>query len=350
MMTKVKYLVIILLVSVVFTVLPTMSNAAVTSEKLVPSTNGSVDYVISGLELEDGASYQWAIEKSQNATITNWYSVTAPEYDTGTVRISVSVDNENQLAILKSTDTAYIYIRKVGEDSNILENYKVDLSLPLLKAFTVVKSEFYNRDVPNNPAFDITSVYDLNADNIQYKWEKITDASIINNYIENNHDLSGLNLKGKESFPSLSDTTWKSVDYMIKDRPRIENKSLPPEDGLYYLWLKGSSTDVKTIYGQAILEVGEVTKINTENPGTNNDDNQNNNENPAQENPTNNNTPTNGNNNNGSTTGKTDPDDNTTAKGTLPYTGAGIGLIVSIIAIMGIGVFTYFKYNRLKGI
>ena len=38
MMTKVKYLVIILLVSVVFTVLPTMSNAAVTSEKLVPST------------------------------------------------------------------------------------------------------------------------------------------------------------------------------------------------------------------------------------------------------------------------------------------------------------------------
>lgn len=334
-MTKAKYLVIILLVSVVFTIFPTISNAAVTSDKLVPSTNGSIDYTISGLELEDGASYQWAIEKSQNATITNWYDVVAPKYDTGTVTISISVSNENHLEMLKSTDTAYIYIRKVGEDSNILENYKVDLSLPLLKAFNVVKSEFYNREVPNNPAFEIASVYGLNADDVQYKWEKITDASIVNSYIDNNHDLSGLNLKGKESFPSLSDTSWKSVDTRVtKENMYVNNGNLPSEDGLYYLWLKGSSTDVKTVYGQAVLEVGEVTKINTENPGTGDD------ENPSQGNPTDD-TPT---------TGRTDSDDDTIAKGPLPNTGLGIGLIVSIIVIMGIGVFTYFKFKRLKGI
>ena len=347
-MAKVKYLVIILLVSVVFTILPTISNAAVTSEKLVPYTNGSIDYIINGLELEEGASYQWAIEKSQNATIANWYDVVAPEYDAGTVRISVSAGDANQLEILKSTDTAYIYIRKVGEDSNILENYKVDLSLPLLKAFTVVKSKYYNRNVPNNPAFEITSVYGLNADDVQYKWEKITDASIVNNYIDNNHDLSGLNLKGKESFPSLSDTSWKSVDTIVtKDNMRVNNGNLPAEDGLYYLWLKGSSTDVKTIYGQAVLEVGEVTKINTENPGTDDD------ENPGtdnDENPTDNTSTTGNNNNNGSTTGKTDSKDKTTAKGPLPNTGVGIGLVASIIVIMGIGVFTYFRYKRLKGI
>ena len=335
-MAKAKYLVIILLVSVVFTIFPTISNAAVTSDKLVPSTNGSIDYTISGLELEDGASYQWAIEKSQNATITNWYDVVAPKYDTGTVTISISVSNENHLEMLKSTDTAYIYIRKVGEDSNILENYKVDLSLPLLKAFTVVKSKYYNRNVPNNPAFEITSVYGLNADDVQYKWEKITDVSIVNNYIDNNHDLSGLNLKGKESFPSLSDTSWKSVDRfsVVLGDLRINNGNLPSEDGLYYLWLKGSSTDVKTVYGQAVLEVGEVTKINTENPGTGDD------ENPSQGNPTDD-TPT---------TGRTDSDDDTIAKGPLPNTGLGIGLIVSIIVIMGIGVFTYFRFKRLKGI
>lgn len=47
------------------------------------------------------------------------------------------------------------------------------------------------------------------------------------------------------------------------------------------------------------------------------------------------------------TEGKKDP---TTAKGSLPYTGAGIGLIISILALAGIGTFAYFKYNGLRDV
>ena len=53
------------------------------------------------------------------------------------------------------------------------------------------------------------------------------------------------------------------------------------------------------------------------------------------------------------TEGKKDPEENqdpTTAKGILPYTGAGIGLIISILALAGIGTFAYFRYNGLRDV
>ena len=53
------------------------------------------------------------------------------------------------------------------------------------------------------------------------------------------------------------------------------------------------------------------------------------------------------------TEGKKDPEENqdpTTAKGSLPYTGAGIGLIISILALAGIGTFAYFRYNGLRDV
>lgn len=53
------------------------------------------------------------------------------------------------------------------------------------------------------------------------------------------------------------------------------------------------------------------------------------------------------------TEGKKDPEENqdpTTAKGSLPYTGAGIGLIISILALAGMGTFAYVRYNGLRDV
>ncbi len=51
----------------------------------------------------------------------------------------------------------------------------------------------------------------------------------------------------------------------MADGTYLKNGEIPTEDGLYYLWLKASDTNVKTIYGQAIIEVGTVTKITNNN-------------------------------------------------------------------------------------
>ena len=349
-MKKIKIIMVILVIISSILLIANYSNAAtdtsektVTSEKNVPSTNGSVDYIIKNLELEDGASYQWAIEKSKEAEIVNWYDVTAPEYSTGNIRITISSENSNQLAVLKSTDSAYITVRKVGEKTNILENYKVDLTLPLLKAFTVTKSVWYDY-ATSNPAYEITSAYNIKASNIVFKWEKITDADIVNNYIDNNHDLSGLKLKGKESFPSLSDTSWKSVHATkSQNKGEILNNEKPAENGLYYLWLKGSADDTKTIYGYVILEIGEVNKIDknlSDKDSQNNDNSNNSSKNDNQQKSDDNK------NTNISATNK----DTTTAPGILPNTGIGFGLIVAMISLVGAGLFTYLKYNDFKDI
>ena len=345
-MTKAKILMIIVLVISSVLVLPNMAMATtetVTAEKIVTSTNGSVEYIIKGLNLDEGSSYQWAIEKTKEADRTNWYDVTAPEYSAGSIRITISAGNKELLTILKSTDIAYVTVRKAGETSNILENYKVDLSLPVLKVFNVYKSAWYH-STNTNPAYEINTIYGMKASNVSFKWEKITDANIINSYIDNNHDLSGLNLKGIESFPSLSDTSWKSVhqkyDNMELETGIINNNEEPTEYGLYYLWLKGSAEDVKTIYGQAVLEVGEVEKIN-ENVSNNNGGSDNKQEETKQQ------TSESSNNQNYQTTGS---NDQTTAKGELPKAGVSVGIVTTLILVLGVAILVYFRYNKLKDI
>lgn len=312
---------------------------SITAEQIVTSTDGSIDYVLKGLNLEEGASYQWAIEKTQNATIENWYDVLNPDYASGTIRISILATNNNQLSVLKSTDTGYLTIRKVGETSNILSNYKIDLMLPLLKAYTIQKSSWYG-SAPTNGAYEVTTIYGINSNNVSFTWEKITDANVVNNYIDNNHDLSGLPLKGRESIPSLTDTTWKSMhskfSSIYQTLGEINNNELPTEDGLYYLWLQGSDTDVKTVYGQAIIEVGTVSKItSTTDDGKNaTEGNNENKETPKKEQET-------------PTTGKTDP---TIASKILPNTGVSIAIIGTILLVIVLGIGALAKYYTYKDI
>ncbi len=360
-MTKAKILMIFFVIVSSLIIFPNKTNAVtVTSEKVVTSTNGSVDYIIKGLELEEQASYQWAIEKTQDAQITNWYDVTAPDYTTGTIKISISISNENQLAILKTTDTAYVTVRKVGETINLLENYKVDLSLPILKTFGTGKSDVYRG------IYEIVTIYGMKASNVSFKFEKITDVNIINNYIDNNHDLSGLDLKGIENFPSLSDTTWKSVhqkySYNVEsEKGQIIDTEVPAENGLYYLWLLGNEDGIKTLYGQAIVEVGEVTKINT-NTGNNdnsNSNNNNNNQNQQTSGITNSGTSNSGTKDNKTSNSGTtnngiqnnsNQKDTTIATGTMPKAGITTGIILIEISVVGIVIFTYYRYNKLKDI
>ena len=169
--------------------------------------------------------------------------------------------NDKQLSVLKSVDDAYLSLRKVGEDTKIIDEYKVSLRLPLSKAITIKNQP---TSCLSGTGFDIeTTVYGIKKTSVQYLWEEITDSDIINNYIDREHDISGLNLKGKDDFPSSNNTTWKTATVEFAEVNILQ----PSKEGLYYLWLKGSSDDVKTVYGMTVVEIGTVKKIsnNTEN-------------------------------------------------------------------------------------
>ena len=154
----------------------------------------------------------------------------------------------------------------------------------------------------------------------------------------------GLNLKDYDEFPSLTDTSWRSAHegVFLNSDARILMNELPSEGGLYYLWLKGSGTGIKTVYGQAIIEVGTVTKINKdekkeENPSSEIDKKDNSEgtgvkkeETPAQ------------------TTGKSDP--TTATFKTLPNTGLSVALIGSILLVIVGGVALLAKYHKYRDV
>lgn len=83
----------------------------------------------------------------------------------------------------------------------------------------------------------------------------------------------------------------------------------------------------------------------------NNQDKNNNQTNNNQDKNNNSNNNNNGNTNKGTTnSGENNTKDPTTATGNLPYTGLEIGIVSFIVISLAIGVFTYFKYNKLKDI
>ena len=260
-MKKTKFVAVILMLCIIVSIgLNSVFVNSVNAETIkitqsVTGTDGSVEFAITNLELENNASYEWAIEKTKGGTIENWYSVLAPDYDNGKINITVSAKNGKQLSVLKSVDDAYLSLRKVGEDTKIIDEYKVSLRLPLSKAITIKNQP--TRSL-SGTGFDIeTTVYGIKKTSVQYLWEEITDSDIINNYIDREHDISGLNLKGKDDFPSSNNTTWKTATVEFAEVNILQ----PSKEGLYYLWLKNSSSNIKTVYGQVIVEIGEVKKI-----------------------------------------------------------------------------------------
>lgn len=236
--------------------------------KFVTSSNGTVEYEITGLKIEEGKDYQWGISKKNNEAISEWNDVISPNFDNKSIEISVN--SSKYLDLLKTSDTAYIYVKEKDAETKILDGAKVDLSLPLGKAYNI--EDINDATVVK---YEISGLYGMSARDIQYLWEEITDSDIINSFVDNNHDISNLPLKGKESIPSSTNTAWKSFSSLsyFKDKGKLETSDLPSKNGLYYLWLKNTSTDIKTIYGQIVIEIGEVKKVTDNTSGNENNNN-----------------------------------------------------------------------------
>lgn len=354
-MLKSKRVLLTILAILLLILIPNMVKAAedgITVNRITSSTDGSISFVIKGLELDNTSNYEWNIEKIITTEKENWYQVTAPDYENGEIRIDVNSSNKKQLEVLKSVDSAYISVRKVGETEEIVKDEKVNLVLPLLNTYAVTKSTWYG-SAPTNAAYEVRTVYGMNKNNVEYCFDRITNADLINKYVDNNHNLQGLNLATISEMPKADDTRWKSVKKMEStfDHSEIWNNGLPTENGLYYLWLKGNDSErgVKTIYGYAIIEIGEVKKIDKTEPDITRPDTTKPDDSTETTNKVDNNKTDKT--NKDDTTKTTDTKkDTTVAPGSMPYTGGTFALVVGTIAVVGIGIYAYKRNNDLKGI
>lgn len=353
-MLKLRKILVILLVSMLLSLcLLTTVNAAedgtqeIKVEQLVPGTDGSIKFVISGLQIQDGQIYEYGLEKGPDTEPTTWKQVVTTNSQKGEIQVDLLASNEDDLNLLKTTDTAYITIRTQDTQEVILQAEKLDLTLPLLKAFNVLQTDYYatyyeDRDLiwwGDSVIYSLRAMYGIQPLDIKYILIKVEDTDIINNYVAG-QDLTTLNLPTIDEMPSLNDSRWKNTmsdTSIIKDYGIRPDRIQDLDDGLYYLWMTASGEGIKTINGLTLIELGNVTTVDPGDDG-NQDNNNNNNNNGNSNNNINNNTPTNNNKNNTSTITR------------LPNAGKNVAIFGGILLVTILAIASYARYRYLKGI
>ena len=160
-MTKSKYIMMFLFVIVMILIPATMVNAdedtftygegenQITVKKVVTGyTNGDIDLDISNIVLSNEGNYVWAAEKTKSTSdSTKWYNLGDFNTTKKTAKVTLTTSNDDMLALLRGTDTAYLYIKDTkgtdkdaSDDEIIINGLQLDLTLPPLYAFQ------YNRE------------------------------------------------------------------------------------------------------------------------------------------------------------------------------------------------------------
>lgn len=387
-MTKCKYIVVIFFISLILFIIPNISNATdIEVSRTIYSNNGSMKFTFSGLELDTTHEYQFGLTKSTGADIDKWYDIT--DYTATSAIVDIQTTIKELRDTWNSTDVGYITIKDKTSDTIILSKQSVDLKLPLFHvANKIVLKNGARLSSSNEINIPCITTSECSA---YYQYEKITDKSFISKYKEikeNNGDYSPLENMIKSQIPS---TNWNKWEMWYNGITYPASTISVPDSGLYYMWIYFSGENIKNIYGcilvdniqpdisldsislpaTAKVELGKtLTLTPTYNPTTatnkvltwSSSD-----ETVATVDNSGKITPkkigstiitivskdgnkkatctvtvtqaTNGN-----------SEDNTTANGSLPYTGLGIGITFFIILISAVGFISYFKYNKLKNI
>lgn len=208
-------------------------------EQFQSENGGEVVLKVKKLELNSNVSYQYQLK--YNELETQWYNISNLDLENNILNITLEKSKNDILAILKVTDTAYLTIQEVNENTDvqtILDNKEIDISLPLSKGFKVGHWTTGYHGIANT----------YNVENILYKYVKVQDREIIEDYLEY--------LRGYDS--NQDDIYWGYyVDNLIDEMDMSKNipntgwevlegnttTTKPTEEGLYFIWIKAPETE-----------------------------------------------------------------------------------------------------------
>ena len=277
-MTKVKILLITLLTGLILFIAPSLVNAAETfttsdgivATKIVENTDGTVDFKLTNIALSAEGQYTWAVGTTSNGSDIpekEWFTMGDFSETNKSAVLSLTPSVDSIKKILRTTNTAWLYIKNVANNKYVVDALKVDLTLPALNACVVTKTTYYQY-VGNKYWYDVSG-YEIeipySIKNMYYKIEKITDENIIKRFKECKGDYSKLDLASISKAP---ETGWITSRYSGNDyrSQGVYIRDIPTDDGLYYLWIKGKDTDSKQIIGYTLInrEVDEdAPAVNT---------------------------------------------------------------------------------------
>lgn len=358
-MKKQKILISLIIFAFIL-MIATISNAAdiftttdgIVVTKVVEGYKGDIDLKISNMQLSSEGNYVWGISDTSVVTdVKKWFPLGDFSVSNKTATINLVTSQKEILALLRKTNTIYLFIKNTKDETFVINNLELDLTLPPYHAF-----DLYRRDsvLGNLMAYyviggNLTSVdaWDgatYNIKNAYYKFDKVTDSELIkkyNNAVENNTSMEDIFSITTEDIESITD--WKNCTNDLEYAyTKIDKDELPSDNELYILYIKAKDSDSKIIYGYKIWPFdGKKVKSNTgnkeENPSSEIDkkDNSEGTGVKKEETPT-------------QTTGKIDT--TTATYKTLPNTGLSVALIGSIILIIIGGIAVLAKYHKYRDV
>lgn len=239
-MKSTKYLFITLFAGIILFLIPSISNAAVEYTRVITGNDGSITINLTGLNLDTTKENEFALVLS-GGTPTTWHKITDCTSTTAKIELNSSVTDI--LAVLKVSDKGYLYIREKDNTGEYkLNNLEIDLKLPYLDAANVSNGTEYL--TVKGIYYDIGSGSGYGK--AVFKFEKITDESVIQKYLEYKNE--GKEISAKDLKQDVPTSGFSSNWYSYYSYYKL-SKSNCPSDGLYYLWIQTSADNCKSIYG-----------------------------------------------------------------------------------------------------
>lgn len=261
-MAKIKYLIMIILISVAVFTIPNISNASdVNVTKNVYANNGSMKFEFTGLNLDQTHSYEYGLTKAKADQVGTWHLIPEANFTQNTATVDISTITKDLREIINLVDDGYITIKDKTAEKIVLEPYKVDLKIPFLQVtnYTVIKNgkEF---GTSREESINISIRNSFNSESY-YQYEKITDQKIIDKYKEIK-EKNGNMLELQDMLKTTPPTSgWNNWDYWNgNDMNGLGGFGYPqknislPDSGLYYMWVYFSGNKIKNIYGYSLVD------------------------------------------------------------------------------------------------
>ncbi len=247
---KLRHGLIMLLAILAFLfVMPCIVNANVEYTRTIPSNDGSIILNLTGLELDDGVSYSYALT-TKGIEPTTWHNLI--DYTNTTASIPLSSATQDIVNVLKSTNKGYLYIKNNTDNSYVLNALEVNLTLPLLQGSPYSnEGTYYKFSLLYN---SIGNEYTHSGNNNTFtQTQKITDSAFIEKFLDiknNNKSITSL-----ESYlPTIPNTGYSS-------ERTIYHRSI--NNGLYIIWVKRTGNNCKDVYSAVIHDgLPEATTVN----------------------------------------------------------------------------------------
>ena len=237
------------------------AGSKVTIERKIETTNGSVSFILTGVNFEEGKEYEYTLSKTRGVPENARFIGISMDYSKKQVMITVTdesyftTDKEKEYLIRK-TNTAYLFVREKGTEKYILEKEMLNLELPL-NSVTSVDVINNTGNVNDKGLFIGVSgskvLYDFERENISYVFKKIDDTEIITKYQKDKNSESILSNMKQEDIPSngwkvLDDNRSSRTNAWNDEKSNIYKRSFPTDKGLYVLFLKFEKEGNKVVY------------------------------------------------------------------------------------------------------